>query len=154
MKKKHKDEIKTDFKDELEKQGILDKIQLTLHRILEKPTLWLHPDFKLIWPYISAIGKDHMRFPLLDDTKVIGSINTTTDGTMELLADFVTGVYNRTICSEVDYMDHPIVLQVFSPIGCRHRNYLCSVKKQSIVINHVSFVVVDSTGDLLFGKVS
>ena len=154
LKKKHKDEIKADIKNELDRQDILDKVQLTLQRILEKPTLWLHPDFKLIRSHISAIGKDRVRFPLLDETKVIGSIDTITDSTMELSADFVTGVYNRTICSEEDYSDHPIVLQIFSPIGCRHRNYFCSVKKQSIVVNHVSFVVVDSTGNLLSVKLA
>ena len=125
-----------------------------MQRILEKPTLWLHPDFKLIRSHISAIGKDRIRFPILDETKVIGAIDNITDSTMQLSPDFVTGVYNRTICSEEDYKEHPIVLQVFSSIGCRHRNYFCSVKKQSIVVNHVSFVVVDSTGNLLSIKLA
>ena len=128
--KKYKDEIKSDLKTELKRQDILDKVQLTLHRVLEKPTLWLDPDFKQIRSHMSAICKDRVRFPLPNDTKVIRSIDTITDSTtsIDLSADFVAGVYNRLICSEDDYTDHPNVLQIFSDIRCRHRNYYCAVK--------------------------
>ena len=99
---------------------VLETTEGILLRILEKPQLWLDPAFKQIREYITAIGTDKDTFPHSERTNTVGAINN--DDGLVLCNDFVTGVYNHTIMSEVDYSSSNVNLQV-SNLDCRHKTY-------------------------------
>ena len=130
---------------------MLETTEGVVLRILEKPQLWLDPAFKQISEFITIIGTDKVTFPHSERTNTVGAINDN-DG-LVLCNDFVTGVYNRTIMSEADYSSSNIILQVLN-LDCRHKTYFCTVMKQSIIINYISFYAVDSGGNLVSVKLA
>ena len=150
-KTKHKDEIRAEITDDLKRKMVLETTEGILLRILEKPNLWLDPAFKQIYEYVTSIGNVKDKFPPPERTNTIGSIDE--DDGIVLSNHFVTGVYNRTILSETDYSSPIITLQVFN-LNCRHKTYFCTAKRQSIMINYISFFAVDASGNIVSVKLA
>ena len=97
LKNKTNNEIKYDQSKQKMQEEVIERVEEFLMNVIQKPTLWMRPELKLIRSYMNVISSDKETFPPPSKSVRIGTINLTPDPVDILSENFVHGVYNRML---------------------------------------------------------